>query len=337
MPNGVPEPNYIKKRREAEGEQRKRQQHEDNMQVVGSLNRIRDELVTTEKQEQTDDDKRASREKLTIILLVLTVLFTAVADIIFFRTMQDARIAAANAHQDTLAAIDEARNSVTQQHSDTLTALEQTRQQVTATQEQAAAAIAQAQQSIAQTGIAQQGIIATTRPWIEISIIPTRVAVGEQLADVEFDAQFLNVGRSPANHLLIEPTITTDMNKIMKMDWMTTACKPIAERLHVDALQDTPTVVFPQHTFIKTERFIWNTNELSKMPFGVGASICAYYTFDGSDVPHATSIIFQLSRKFVCDGPHNTKCGNMFYSDVWRAYQSNDLTIIPETIRIAAD
>lgn len=96
MPQGVEESNYIKKRRAAESEQRERQHHEDNVQIVSALNRIADELVATEQQDQADDDKRSSREKLTILLLFLTVFATGIADIIFFVTMQDARTAATN-------------------------------------------------------------------------------------------------------------------------------------------------------------------------------------------------------------------------------------------------
>jgi hypothetical protein len=72
------------------------------MEVVGALNRIADELVATEKQEQADDDKRASRETLTIILLFLTVIFTGGADVIFYCTMRYAREATDQQHTDTL-------------------------------------------------------------------------------------------------------------------------------------------------------------------------------------------------------------------------------------------
>jgi hypothetical protein len=69
MQQGVPEPDYVKKRRDAENHQRERQHNQNNMQIIGALNRIADELTTTEKQEQADDNKRGSREKLTILLL----------------------------------------------------------------------------------------------------------------------------------------------------------------------------------------------------------------------------------------------------------------------------
>jgi hypothetical protein len=108
MRKSIEEPNYIKKRRDAERNQRESQHHEDNMHVIGALDRIRDELVSTEKQDQADDDKRASREILTIILLIFTVIFTGGADIIFYCTMRDARSATAKAHQDNIAALSKA-------------------------------------------------------------------------------------------------------------------------------------------------------------------------------------------------------------------------------------
>jgi hypothetical protein len=46
MPKSIEEPNYIKKRRDAERNQRESQHHEDNMHIVSALNRIRDELIS---------------------------------------------------------------------------------------------------------------------------------------------------------------------------------------------------------------------------------------------------------------------------------------------------
>jgi hypothetical protein len=91
---------HIEQHHEGDQKREKGHDHQYDMQVIGALNRIADKIIATAKQEQTDDNKRASRETLTIILLFLTVIFTGGADIIFYFTMKDARTIASNTHAD---------------------------------------------------------------------------------------------------------------------------------------------------------------------------------------------------------------------------------------------
>ncbi len=77
-------------------------------QYLVAMNRIADALAGTKIQEQIDDDKRAFREIVTIVLLICTVVFTGAADVIFYYTMKDAREAAVTQHIDTGNALDKA-------------------------------------------------------------------------------------------------------------------------------------------------------------------------------------------------------------------------------------
>jgi hypothetical protein len=62
--------NYIQNRRNSA---RLKEKSEGNKRHLASIDRVADALETTKIQEQTDNYKRAFREKLTISLLVATV------------------------------------------------------------------------------------------------------------------------------------------------------------------------------------------------------------------------------------------------------------------------
>jgi hypothetical protein len=78
--------NYIENRRNSDRLKEERNKYESHF---ASIDRIANALESTQDQEQTDDDKRALREKFTIGLLIFTVIFTALADLIFYWTLKD--------------------------------------------------------------------------------------------------------------------------------------------------------------------------------------------------------------------------------------------------------
>jgi len=77
---------YTQKRQNAAHKQWESQQHADNL---AAINRVANELAGTRQQEQRDDDKRAVREKLTIILLFATVFAAGLGDVFFYGQMQE--------------------------------------------------------------------------------------------------------------------------------------------------------------------------------------------------------------------------------------------------------
>jgi len=98
----IEHPKYRQSRHQREREHRDREEHEAHLAAINS---VANELATTKKQTQADDDKKAFRDKLTIGLLILTVIAAGSGDVIFYCTMQDARVAANTQHIDTLAAL----------------------------------------------------------------------------------------------------------------------------------------------------------------------------------------------------------------------------------------
>lgn len=84
--------NYIQNSRNAA---RLKQQRDEYIQRLASIDRIADALESTKTQEQTDDDQRAFREIVTIWLLIFTVIFTGGADVIFYLTLEDSHYNAA--------------------------------------------------------------------------------------------------------------------------------------------------------------------------------------------------------------------------------------------------
>lgn len=82
------DPQYIQKRRQREREKRDRQKHEANLATINS---IANELAATKKQSQSDDDKRAFREKLTIALLIATVVAAGLGDVFFYGQLREAK------------------------------------------------------------------------------------------------------------------------------------------------------------------------------------------------------------------------------------------------------
>jgi hypothetical protein len=64
---------YIEQPQHSGREDRERQQHEDQIQIVRALNRLGDQLATDEQEEARDHRKKAFREWATIILVFATV------------------------------------------------------------------------------------------------------------------------------------------------------------------------------------------------------------------------------------------------------------------------
>jgi hypothetical protein len=114
---------YIQKRERAEREKRERQKHQDNIEIVGALDRLRNQLATDEQEEARDHGKKAFRDWATILLIFATVVTAGIGDVIFYKTMRDARIAATGAHSDNVAATAQAAKA----NADTSRGAEQTR------------------------------------------------------------------------------------------------------------------------------------------------------------------------------------------------------------------
>jgi hypothetical protein len=101
--------NYIQNRRNADRLKRESENHERQFVLI---NRIANALETAKEQDQADDNKRASREKLSLGLLIFTVIFAG------FAALEAYRLAT-----DTEDAIQHADNAARTQHADTVAAL----------------------------------------------------------------------------------------------------------------------------------------------------------------------------------------------------------------------
>jgi len=103
---------YVQNRRNSARLKKERDDHERHLT---SIDRIADAIETAQDQNQTDDDKRAFREKLTISLLVATVILTFVADAIFYATLRDAH----KASQEQLRRLDSQLKSMAESSAQT--------------------------------------------------------------------------------------------------------------------------------------------------------------------------------------------------------------------------
>jgi hypothetical protein len=76
----------IKKREKSKDEKRESEQHQ---KYVDSINAITDQLATNQQQNDTNERKRALRDKLTIILVFATVVAAGIGDWFFYGQMQE--------------------------------------------------------------------------------------------------------------------------------------------------------------------------------------------------------------------------------------------------------
>jgi hypothetical protein len=179
---------HIEQPQTANRDERERQQHEDQIQIVRALNRIRDQLATDEQEEQRDHTKKAFREWATIILIFATVVATGVGDWFFYgqlREMQDAG--------------------------------GQTKELVGANAKLAEAAAKQAEAADKQAGalaeaakLSRESMIASSRAWVgpRNAKIEGAIEIGKP---VEFEIEYVNSGKEPALDFIyrVEPFTAT--------------------------------------------------------------------------------------------------------------------------------
>jgi hypothetical protein len=178
--------NYIENRRNSARLKEERDKYEAHF---ASIDRIANALESTQDQEQTDDDKRAVREKLTIGLLIATVIFTALADLIFYWTLKDSH---ENATQQ-LTKIDTQLGLMK-------SGSQQTDTQIAVNKDLASAAKDQATAAHESGNAVRENTILSGRAWIGPSIVtinPTPVAG----TPVTISIGFQNSGRVPATDL----------------------------------------------------------------------------------------------------------------------------------------
>jgi hypothetical protein len=102
---------YVQKREDAKREERERRRHEDSMHIARALNRVADQLVTDEQEEEGRDGRKASREKLTIFLVFATVVAAGTGDWFFYGQMSEMQKAYGPAQQAAAAATKQSENS----------------------------------------------------------------------------------------------------------------------------------------------------------------------------------------------------------------------------------
>jgi len=99
----------VKQKQHTAGHQRDRQNHEDQMKVVAALDRMTAEHKSRRNQEHAHESKKSFREWATIIAVsgatAVAVMAVVVSHGDIRRTLKDARWAARQQHQDTLAAL----------------------------------------------------------------------------------------------------------------------------------------------------------------------------------------------------------------------------------------
>jgi preprotein translocase subunit SecE len=195
----------------------------------------------------------------------------------------------------------------------------------------------QLDESARQTAIAQQSFIASTRPWLQVTIAPIEVAISRNvIAIANFAVVISNLGHSPALHVVVEPEVIADNFRIIMPDAKAgPACKPIRSRPSVDQMTD-PLVIFPNGPFTKNLQYTFQPLAVPKGAFIFGISVCAYYVVDGLPAVRATGVVANLARKMGCD-PETKLCGNMFDSGLSRTYPRNELEIVPDSVRVTAD
>jgi hypothetical protein len=189
-------PSYIQQRRYAARLNNEREAHERHL---ASIDRIADALESTKTQEQTDDDKRAFREKLTIWLLVFTVLFTGAADVIFYDTLKDAR----KSSREQLRRLDSQLGLMA-------ASSQQTDTQIAVTKDLAASAKDQATAAREGAGVARDNIVAGSRAWVgpNGASVDGAITTGNPAI---FVINYQNSGRQPATGFVsyIAPFIIT--------------------------------------------------------------------------------------------------------------------------------
>jgi len=317
------EPEYRRKQQEAGERQRRAQQQEDVIHTIVSIRASIDSMTAehsaTRKQAHAHEYGKRKRELSTFWALVAAASAAILTLIVSHCDNRDIINQTAN---DTAAIITESQRVSNRQHSDTLAALEQTRQQVTAAEKQAAAALAQATEATKQTKIAQDGFIASNRPWIEadeLKILQVQIGLGDQkdaiLAIVNFT--YKNIGHSLARGVWVNARLLTDIPTVWtyrEHDVCETQGidNPLGSTLFPNAISNASPFSQPQSALGN----IWKAgiaNIESTKAIAIFAPICISYRFAGSDTLHGTSIVYQISAKYHCTQNGKTKsCGNMF-------------------------
>jgi hypothetical protein len=80
---------YVQKREDAKREEQERQRHQDGVLIAGALNRVADQLVTDEREDEGRDSRKAFREYLTIALVFGTVVAAGIGDVFFYGQMSE--------------------------------------------------------------------------------------------------------------------------------------------------------------------------------------------------------------------------------------------------------
>jgi hypothetical protein len=288
MSQWLKKPGYIQQRRQAA---RLKQKRVADQRHLSSVDRIADALESTKTQEQTDDDNRAFREKLTIGLLVFTVLFTGGADGIFYATLRDAH----KASREQLRRLDHQLGLMADSSRQTDTQISVTKDLASAAKDQADAA---------RQGIiaARDNIIAGSRAWVgpNGATIEAAPVAGNP---VTLLIAYQNTGRQPATGFVSsfdQFVITLDEDKMG-----VTAAKLTKNLVECKAKQPTPgvQVVYPSIGFASTNSGINIDKSLidDKVVSGdkiIGVTGCfAYETFGTPITAHSAFSIGQGHRK----------------------------------------
>jgi hypothetical protein len=80
---------YIQRREDAKRKQQESQRHHDSVQITSALNRVADQLLIDEQEEEGRDSRKATREKLTIFLVFATVVAAGIGDVFFYGQMSE--------------------------------------------------------------------------------------------------------------------------------------------------------------------------------------------------------------------------------------------------------
>lgn len=159
----------------AHREERERQKHEDNMQIVSALNRVADELMTTEKQEKSYERGKAYREYLTIFLVFGTVMAAGIGDVFFAGQLREMQKSTADTQKTVDANVILAK----------------------AAQQSAAAAKTQADAAKQAASFAHDNMVAEQRAWVgpNVGSIEGTITAGTNL---NITINYQNTGREPA-------------------------------------------------------------------------------------------------------------------------------------------
>jgi hypothetical protein len=83
------DPAYIQKRQDSERKKRERQQYEAQIEIIGALNRISDQLAADEEAEKRDHRKQGCRDWATILLIFATVIVAGTGDVFFYGQLNE--------------------------------------------------------------------------------------------------------------------------------------------------------------------------------------------------------------------------------------------------------